>query len=341
MKPKPILWLALVLSGVLTGCVMDRQFYGTGTNLTGDREQIPLGSHLKMSVASSGDTTNGGRYMVLSLPKQDCWFVLFYPNIKPDPYQFLRVEIGAKQTHVWQYEGEGTNHRMEELSDGPMQTGTWFVKGKKFDFSRLSLGTSQFGLSVTNSERLHGQLEIGFENHSEFNVNVDLSSDDGTTTFQGEFWSEKSLWPPLVGPAMLIFGDDGPGWLNSQKPIQSQKALSPENKKPLVNIKIAVRGDVKNSGDYSVPEGTTVLGAIRIADGRTNQDDIHPRMMVDVNEETEMQRIDSSQMRVKRTESGEQEVWTLDMASPLGGSFSLIEGDEVEMWLNSIKLNKP
>jgi len=85
-----------------------------------------------------------------------------------------------------------------------------------------------------------------------------------------------------------------------------------------------------------VPEGTTVIGAIRIADGRTNQDDIRPRMMVDVDEEAEMQRIDSSQMCVKRTESVAQEVWTLDMNNALGGSFILIEGDEVEM-----RLNKP
>ena len=336
MKSTFILSLALVLCGLLTGCVMDRQFYGTGTNLTGDREQIPLGSHLKMSVASSGENTNGGRYMVLSLPKQDCWFVLFYPNIKPNPYQFLRVEIGAKQIHVWQHEGDGTNYWMEELPDGAKQTGAWIVKGKRFDFSRLSLGTSQFGLSVTNSERLRGQIEIGLENHSEFDFKVVLSSDDGTTTFQGEFWSEKSLWPPLAGPTMLIFGDDGPGWLNSQKPIQSQKALSSENKKPSVNIKVAVHGDVKHPGDYSVPEGTTVLSAIRIADGRTNQDYARSGMVVDVDEDKEMQRIDSSQMRVKRTESSEQEVWTLDMNNALGGSFILIEGDEVEM-----RLNKP
>jgi hypothetical protein len=190
---------------------MDRQFYGTGTNLTGKREQIPLGSHLKMSVAASGDTTNGGRYMVFSLPKQDCRFVLFYPNINSNSYQYLRVEIGAKQIHVWQHEGDGTNYWMLELPDGAKQTGAWILKGKKFDFSRLSLGTSQFGLSVTNSERLRGQLEIGFENHSEFNVKVDLSSDHGATALQGEFWSEKSLWPPLAGPAMIIFGDDGPG----------------------------------------------------------------------------------------------------------------------------------
>jgi hypothetical protein len=224
---------------------------------------------------------------------------------------------------------------MEELPDGAKQTGAWILKGKKFDFSRLSLGTSQFGLLVTNAERLHGQLEIGFENHSEFDVNVDLSSYDGATTFQGEFWSWKSLWPPLAGPAMLIFGDDGPGWSNSPKPIQSQKAFWPKNEKPSVNIKIAVHGDVKYPGDYSVPEGTTVIGAIRIADGRTNQDDFHPGMVVDVNEEKEFQRIDSSQMHVKRTENGEQEAWTLDMNNALGDSFILIEGDEVEMRLKT------
>jgi hypothetical protein len=310
MKPKLILCLALVLSGALTGCVMDRQFYGTGTNLTGNREQIPLGSHLKMSIASSGDTTNGGCYMVLSLPKQDCRFVLFYPNIKPKPYQFLRVEIGAKQTHVWQYEGEGTNYLMEELPDGAKQTGAWFVKGKRFNFPRLSLGASQFGLSVTNSERLRGQLEIVFENHSEFQVNVDLLGDDGTTTLQGEFWNEKSLWPPLAGPAILIFGED---WgSNSREPIQSQKARWPENKKPVVNIKIPVHGDVNNPADYLMPEGSTITTAIRVAGGFQNPSD-------------------SNNIRVIRKEYGEEETWMLNLSSGIDLSFILIQGDEVSV----------
>jgi hypothetical protein len=209
MKPTFILSLALVLYGLLTGCVMDRQFYGTGTNLTGDREQIPLGSHLKMSVASSGDTTNGGRYMVLSLPHQACWLVLFYPTIGPG--RGLRMEIGAKESYAWRREGDGTNSWMKKVQNASQQSGAWFVKRKWVDISLLAVGTSQFGLSATNSERLRGQVEIGFENPSEFDVTVDLSSDDCTTTLQGQFWSEKTLWPPLLGPAMLIFGDDGPG----------------------------------------------------------------------------------------------------------------------------------
>ena len=109
----------------------------------------------------------------------------------------------------------------------------------------------------------------------------------------------------------------------------------------MISIKITVRGDVKNPGDYSVPEGTTVIGAIRIADGRTNQDAVRPKMVVDMDEDKEMQRIDSSQMHVRRAERGEQEVWTLNMNNALGGSFILIEGDEVEMRLNSTKPNKP
>jgi len=166
--------------------------------------------------------------MVLSLPHQACWFVLFYPTIGPD--QGLRMEIGAKESYAWRREGDGTNLWMKKVQNASQQSGAWFVKGKRVDISLLAVGTSQFGLSATNSERLRGQVEIGFENHSEFDVTVDLSSDDSTTTLQGQFWSEKSLWPPLAEPAMLIFGDDGPGWLNSQKPIQSQNALLSEIK---------------------------------------------------------------------------------------------------------------
>jgi hypothetical protein len=310
MKTKLLLCLALVLGGALSGCVMDRQFYGTGTNLKGKREQIPLGSHLKMSVAGSGDTTNGGRYMVLSLPHQDCWFVLFYPTVGPG--QWLRMEIGAKKSYAWRSEGAGTSDWMKEVQNGSEQSAAWFVRGKQFDFSRLALGTSQFGLSVTNSEQLRGQVEIGIgmNGHSEFDVNVDLSGDDGTTTLQGEFWSYKSLWPPLLGPAMLVFGDDGPGGSMPRQPTQSQMALWPGNKEPLANIKISVHGDVNRPGEYQVSEGTTITAAIQIAGGFRNA-------------------ADTNNVRVIRKENVAEETWSLNLSSPVDGTFMLIQGDEV------------
>jgi hypothetical protein len=139
---------------------------------------------------------------------------------------------------------------------------------------------------------------------------VDLSSDEGTTALQGEFWSEKSLWKPLIVPAVLIFGED---WgSNSRGPTQSQKTLWLENKKPLVNIKIPVHGDVNNPADYLLPEGSTITTAIRLAGGFRNASD-------------------SNQIHVIRKENDEEETWTLNLSNAVDGSFILIQGDEVSV----------
>src|ERR1017187_6989792 len=158
MKPKLILCLALVLSGVLTGCVMQREFRGSTTNLKNDGGQTSISNDLKMTVAGSGITTNGGKYIVFSLPEENCRLVLFYPKMKPDYY--LRAELGTNQIHAWQimYGDHSTNHTTvrEELPQN--QTDAWLVRGKQPRSSELASGAT--GGLPANAERLHGQIEM-------------------------------------------------------------------------------------------------------------------------------------------------------------------------------------
>jgi hypothetical protein len=205
MKPKLLLCLALVLSGVLTGCVMQREFRGSATNLKNDGGQTSISNDLKMTVAGSGITMNGGKYIVFSLPEENCRLVLFYPKLKPDYY--LRAELGTNQIHAWQimygcYSTNGFTVR-EELPQN--QTDAWLVRGKQPRSSELASGV--MGSLPANAERLQGQVEMVTDSKNrEFHMNVDLSGDNRVKLL-GIFDSYKTLWSPLILPFVLIHGD--------------------------------------------------------------------------------------------------------------------------------------
>src|SRR5277367_5197601 len=138
MKSKLIFCFALVLGIVLSGCVMHREFRGSTANLKGDGGQTSPTNFLKMAVADFGVTTNGGNYIVLSLPEQNCEFVLFYPKLRPYPYDDLRVEIDANGSRAWQIlQGYYlTNYISTNLDLPPNQAEAWLTRGKGLDYAR-------------------------------------------------------------------------------------------------------------------------------------------------------------------------------------------------------------
>jgi hypothetical protein len=207
MKPKLHLAPALVLSGLLTGCVMHRDFRGSTANLKADGGETSNVNALKMSVASSGVTTNGGNYLVISLPEQNCQLVLFYPKMKLYPYYCLRAEIGTNQIRAWQIEHSqhSTNYVTVSEELPPNQTDVWLKRVKSFNRSELATGVTG-GLPV-NAERLHGSFEM-MKDGGVFHINAHLSGDNGVE-LSGIFDSYKSLWSPLIPvvvPIMLLFG---------------------------------------------------------------------------------------------------------------------------------------
>ncbi|MGA9779160.1 MAG: hypothetical protein WBS33_12895 [Verrucomicrobiia bacterium] len=326
MKPKLLLCLALVLSSLLAGCVTQREFRGSTANLKGEGNQTSNTNFLKMSVTGSGVTTNGGNYIVFSLPDQKCRLVLFYPKMKRNQSDYLRAELGTNHTHAWQltWGYQSTNYILvnEELPQN--QTGVWLIRGKQFDWSRLGLGVE--GRLPVNAERLIGQIEMVGVGDSEFNFDVDLSGGNGVK-LSGIFDSFKKPWALWGYPAVLILGENWswPEWPRKPDIVDS---------KPLRKITISVRGNVNHPGIYSVAEGTedtTVYHAIEIAGGRAHQSDVRHKTMENGYKSEEISRIYPNQLRVKRTENGKQEIWTLDISEPLGSSFILIQGDEIEV----------
>jgi hypothetical protein len=307
MKNRVILFLILSLNFTLAGCVTHREFYGTGKNLNGGQEQNSAGSHLKMNVTCSGDTTNGGCYILFSLPKQHSMVVFFYPPLKSN--EWLRAEIGTKLTHVWRTEAAQTNSSAKEVRNASYQTGAWFIEDKRFDYSRLTLGASQFNFPDAKCIRLYGQIEMGLRNDAEFEFNTDLCSDDRVTVLQGEFVSYKTLWRPLLLPAMLIFGDEGsngPKFHHLSPQANVGSAIQP------ANIKITVNGNISHSGDYLVPEGTTIAKIVKIA-GNLRDSSV------------------SNIVHIIRKQNEEEETWELNYSNPMTGGFFLIQGDEIRI----------
>ena len=204
MLAKLLLCLALVLSGLLTGCVTQREFRGSTANLKSNGDLTSNTNFLKMSVAGSGVTTNGGNYLVLSLPEENCQLALFYPKLKPYPYYYFKAEVGTNQIHAWQIDlsNQTTNHITVHIDLPPNQTDAWVKRGKTFSRSELAAGVT--GSLPASAERLHGQIEME-KKGGEFHINVDLSNENGVK-LSGIFDSYRTLWRPLLYPYILIFG---------------------------------------------------------------------------------------------------------------------------------------
>ena len=311
MKSKLPLCLALVLSIQLAGCVTGGQFRGTAANLNSNGELTSASSGLKMNVACSGITTNGGNYIVLSLPEQNCRLILFYPTMKQ--HQSLLMEIGTNHNHTWRFEDQFycSSPGMEVPCNLNLPA-AWLARGSRLDCSRLVRGLE--ASLPAKAGRMHGLVEINCANRPEFSAAVDLSDDTGQTKLCGNFDSHKELWSPLVSPTvatMLIFGAHG---AEGSAPRRTETKEEGNDKSP-AKIKISVHGNVNHPGDYTVSEFTTIDRAIEIAGGRA-----HP----------------SDKLHVRRTENGKEELWTMDLSDQfhgfdLGRFFILIQGDDIEL----------
>ncbi len=182
MHTTTLIFLVASLIGC-TGCTTVRDFYGTATNLKGNGERTPEGTHLKIARACSGTAADGSRYVAFSFRHQNCSLVVFHPPVESSGS--LRTETASGQTSVW------------------------LVRGRKPDCAVLARGGAEAASSNGRAERLRGTVEIvRWCSADDFYMPVELVGETGETALQGQLASYTALWRPLLGPAML-FGFGG------------------------------------------------------------------------------------------------------------------------------------
>lgn len=174
-----------------------------------------------MAVADSGVTTNGSNFIALSLPKQNCELALFYPRLRPYPYDYFRAEIGTNSSRAWQIL-QGfylTNYISTNLDLSSNQTEVWLIRGKELSHSWLKRGIAAD--LPANTERLHGKIGM-VKDDGKFHINADLVGSDGTK-ISGIFDSYKTPSMLWAWPVVLIFGPEGPSWEQHYKPSPTLK----------------------------------------------------------------------------------------------------------------------
>ena len=180
--PRVVMFVLLAVFACCTGCTTVREFHGATTNLKGDGTRTPPGTHAKISIACSGATANGGRYVVYSFRHQNCFLVVCHPPSEPPGSLMTRTDLG--------------------------QTSAWVVRGSKPDCVMLAKTGKDADFSAGRAERMRGSVEILWISTSDFVMPVKLAGETGDTALEGECVGYTAFWKPLLLPAML-FGFGG------------------------------------------------------------------------------------------------------------------------------------
>ena len=182
MKPKLLLCLTLVLSGVLTGC--ETEYVGEGhvslTNLHGDGR-----TETNMVEECSGGLINGKTSAAFSLGSPPCWLLLYYPTNQ------------LNQTSHWQADSR--------------QAYAWLVRTQLDCQTLLSVKTPS-ALPFPKAEPLHGTIEVGeydWRHHNRQYFAFDLTGTNGVVlkweanSYTKTQFDPKQLW---LDPYLIIFG---------------------------------------------------------------------------------------------------------------------------------------
>jgi hypothetical protein len=182
MNTKLLLCLALVLSGLVTGCETESIHSSriALTNLNGDGLTKTNGS---VSMECYGGLKNGKTSVAFSLDSR-CWLVLFYPTNKLN--QVLETQTESKQVYAWL-----------------VQT--------QFDCEMLRSVKTPSAPAFPNSELLHGKVQVAqydWRHKNLFHVGVDLAGGDVAlkcefNSYDKSKFDAKQLW---LDPYLIIFG---------------------------------------------------------------------------------------------------------------------------------------
>ncbi len=153
-----------------------------------------------MTVAASGSTTNGGSYLVLSLPEEKCQLAFLFPKIK-NPRYYLKAELGANDIYTQQIEyGIYLTNNISVAEELPKnQTDVWLKRGSPF--KNLELVSGVTSNLPAEAERLQGQVELG-KDGKEFHITMNLFDDNGVK-LSGTFDSYVDAW--FLVPYAVIF----------------------------------------------------------------------------------------------------------------------------------------
>jgi hypothetical protein len=177
--------LAILGAGLVSGCttVIVNEFQGELRNLPPDGRTRAI--HGELPGYCEGPAKSGGRYVGFTLPATEASVFIFHPDLAQD--------------------------RTLVTNTGSPQTGVWLVRGPVFYWaSHLAHDPEQ--LRRLGGEPLDGQVAIRWNDNTDFNIRVEATAQDNSTTaLRGQFmgYTKLTFTPSVlwVVPAMLIFGE--------------------------------------------------------------------------------------------------------------------------------------
>jgi SLBB domain len=252
MKRINIRHLLVGLSLLMCGCTTHREFRGTISNL-GGQEKITTGEQsLDMKVNGAGITCNGKDYIVFHLAGLNSQLVLFFDPPPQAKHEKLQANHGEMTLMTNSTESSSAEAGLAGAIVTPETNVAWLASLKSLDQSRLKFGSSETNLPAS-ALKLHGLISANFDGDNNV-VDLSLSDDLGKTKIAGSFETYRAVWGPLIGPMILIFGEEGPRANAVVFPI-----------KPSINVKVT--GRVKHPGLQTLPKSSKLDMALKSAGG--------------------------------------------------------------------------
>ena len=184
MNPKLLLCLALILSGVLTGCETDNRWknHFTVTNLNSDGRTE---TYTNSFANGSRGLVDGKMLAFFQLNNPSCSLVLYYPTNKLN--QISEWQVDSRQTCAWLARTQLDGQIWESIK-------------------------SSSSLPFPNSEPLRGRIQAGefdWRHKNRHYLAFDLTGDKGFA-IKGELnscdrtkFDAKQLW---LDPYLIVFG---------------------------------------------------------------------------------------------------------------------------------------
>ena len=184
MSPKLLLCLALILSGVLTGCETDNveKNHFTVTNLNSDGRTE---TYTNSFANGSRGLVDGKMLAFFQLNNPSCSLVLYYPTNKLN--QISEWQVDSRQTYAWLARTQLDGQIWESIK-------------------------SSSSLPFPNSEPLRGRIQAGefdWRHKNRHYLAFDLTGDTGFA-IKGELnsydrtkFDAKQLW---LDPYLIVFG---------------------------------------------------------------------------------------------------------------------------------------
>lgn len=180
------IFIIIVLAILTSGCTTTifNQFRGDARNIKLDGKTEEIQSEIPGYC--SGPSVDGGRFVGFGLPTNGFTFFLFYPGISLSGNIVTNTE--------------------------PPSVDAWLIRTNGYsDWERFVRSGDLEILRSAGGEQLTGRVTVRWNNNSDFNIVVDLSGTNNTTSLCGEFVgytrTKFDPWSIVAGLGMLFIGD--------------------------------------------------------------------------------------------------------------------------------------